>query len=463
VCYTWLAAGQDLEEVRALDAMVRRRQPQYFITRTTNYWRAWLGKEDVDFGGLPHQVEHVYRRSMLILRTQVDNRGGIIAANDSDLTFLVHGQESYSYVWPRDGAYIANALDKAGYAYLATGFYNFCNDVIHRDPAQRRDEPHQDQAYMLHKYTPDKLVASNWMARVDEEGSFRPPIQEDETALIPWAIWQHYLKFRDIEALASWFRPLLIQSGNFMVEFRESHTKLPAPSYDLWEERVGIYSYTVATVWAGLNAAANAAELFGEVADADRFRHAATEIKEACEAYLYDDKLGRFLKRISVNSRGDVEPDSTVDVSLYALWYFGMFDPNDPRIVRTMNAIVDRLSCQTDIGGLARYEGDEYHWDPDLQDQRDKIPGNPWIISTLWLAQYQIATARTREDLKQVLAALEWVCARALPSGVLPEQIHPLTGEHLSVSPLTWSHATVVAVVQDYLERYEALESNPLE
>ena len=458
VCHTWLAAGQDLEEVRALDAMVRRREPQYLITRTTNYWRAWLGKEDIDFHGLPHAVEYLYRRSLLILRTQVDNRGGIIAANDSDLSFLVYGQESYSYVWPRDGAYIANALDKAGYAYLATRFYNFCNDVIHRDPAQRNDEPHQDQAYMLQKYTPDKLVASNWMAMVDEEGSFRPPIEEDETALIPYAVWQHYLKYRDIEALAPWFRPLLIQAANFMVAFRESHTKLPAPSYDLWEERVGIYSYTVATVWAGLNAAANAADLFGEAADAERFRHAAAEIKGACETYLYDDKLGRFLKRISVNSKGEVEPDSTVDVSLYALWYFGMFDPNDPRIVGTMNAIVDRLSCQTDIGGLARYEGDEYHWDPALQDQRNKIPGNPWIISTLFLAQYQIATARSVEDLKQVLSALEWVCARALPSGVLPEQIHPLTGEHLSVAPLTWSHAMVVAVVHEYLEKYAALQ-----
>ncbi len=38
------------------------------------------------------------------------------------------------------------------------------------------------------------------------------------------------------------------------------------------------------------------------------------------------------------------------------------------------------------------------------------------------------------------------------------EQIHPLTGEHLSVSPLTWSHATVVTVVQDYLEKYKALQ-----
>ena len=67
-----------------MDAQVRRREPQYFIDRTMNYWKAWLEKEDVDYRDLPHEIVHLYRRSLLILRTQVDNRGGIIAANDSD-------------------------------------------------------------------------------------------------------------------------------------------------------------------------------------------------------------------------------------------------------------------------------------------------------------------------------------------------------------------------------------------
>ena len=49
VAYTWMAAGRDLEQVRALDLAVRTRGPQYFITRTMNYWQAWLDKEDIDF------------------------------------------------------------------------------------------------------------------------------------------------------------------------------------------------------------------------------------------------------------------------------------------------------------------------------------------------------------------------------------------------------------------------------
>ena len=36
---------------------------------------------------------------------------------------------------------------------------------------------------------------------------------------------------------------------------------------------------------------------------------------------------------------------------------------------------------------------------------------------------------------------------------MLPEQINPLTGESLSVSPLTWSHATYIATAQRILRR----------
>ena len=51
----------------------------------------------------------------------------------------------------------------------------------------------------------------------------------------------------------------------------------------------------------------------------------------------------------------------------------------------------------------------------------------------------------------------EWTHKMALPSGVLPEQFHPVSGEHLSVSPLTWSHAMLVAAVGEYIQKYEEL------
>ena len=441
VFYTWLVAGRDNDDVRRHNFVISRRKPQYFVNRTINFWRAWVSKEEIDFHDLPKKVRELYKRSLLIVRTHIDEQGGIVAGNDSDLTALANGFESYSYVWPRDGAYIANALDKAGYAYLAANFYDFCADVIYTDqsPWQVQGVGY-DEGYMLHKYTPDRRLASNWMPLVDDEGNRHLPIQEDETALIPYCLWQHYVKFRDFENLKRWFLPLIIQTGNFMSNFREKTTRLPAPSFDLWEEE-----------------RANCGEMFGEESDALRYRRAAAEIKEACEIHLYDEGRGRFLKSITVKNGEIVGRNHDIDASLYGLWYFGMFEPSDPRLVSTMTAIEEKLLCRTEIGGMARYVGDKYHWDSDLDDRRGEIPGNPWFICALWIAQYRIAGARSPEDLKSALPWIEWVCSRALPSGALAEQLNPATGLPVGVSPLTWSHATLIATVQEYIEKYESM------
>ncbi|MFM8552151.1 MAG: glycoside hydrolase family 15 protein, partial [Nitrospiraceae bacterium] len=93
------------------------------------------------------------------------------------------------------------------------------------------------------------------------------------------------------------------------------------------------------------------------------------------------------------------------------------------------------------------------------QQSRDvaNVPGNPWFICTLWLAQWTIATAVKREDLKPAADILMWCAKHGLASGVLAEQVHPETHAPLSVSPLTWSHATFVATVQEYLAKRRTL------
>ena len=58
------------------------------------------------------------------------------------------------------------------------------------------------------------------------------------------------------------------------------------------------------------------------------------------------------------------------------------------------------------------------------------------------------------------MGLLEWCCHRAGESGVLAEQFHPHTGEPLSVSPLTWSHATFVIVVMEYLQKLQKVRTS---
>ncbi len=69
--------------------------------------------------------------------------------------------------------------------------------------------------------------------------------------------------------------------------------------------------------------------------------------------------------------------------------------------------------------------------------------------------------AQSPTDLSRGLELIEWAARHARPSGVMAEQLHPHTGEPLSVSPLTWSQAAYVMAVEEYLERERRLTACP--
>ena len=444
--YYWMCAAKIWEGswdgAKELNAKVVSRGPESFLARTRAYWKLWVGKEPIDFASLPPRVVDLYKRSLLVVRTQIDQDGGILAANDSDITQFA--RDTYSYVWPRDGALVAHALDLAGYPELSMRFFKFCADVI------------SPGGYLLHKYNPDKSLASSWHPWVGQLGAAELPIQEDETALVVWALWRHFRRYRNIEEVKPLYGRLVKRAAEFMAKYREPHTGLPAPSYDLWEERRGILSFTCAAVYAGLTAAAEFAHAFGDVELAEGWTRAAMEIRQGMDNYLFRPELGRFARMINVSADGQVEVDPVLDASLYGLFAFDAYPADDPRIKATMWAVRDRLWIKTDVGGVARYENDYYHR---VEGDADKVPGNPWFICTMWLAQFAIAKAKRPEELAEAVEILEWVASRTLPSGVLAEQVHPYSNAPLSVSPLTWSHATVVMCVQEYLEKLEELES----
>ncbi|MFN8632151.1 MAG: glycoside hydrolase family 15 protein, partial [Chloroflexota bacterium] len=187
-----------------------------------------------------------------------------------------------------------------------------------------------------------------------------------------------------------------------------------------------------------------------------RYRSVARDMRAGMDRYLWSAKHGRFLRMIVPRDDGTFEEDSTIDASLYGAFAFGAYPADDPRVMSTMKAVKDRLWVKAPSGGVARYENDYYHR---VSDDIANVAGNPWFICTLWLAQHAIAKATTKAELDEALPILEWVAAHALPSGVLAEQVHPVTDAPLSVSPLTWSHATVVMCVVEYLEALERLSS----
>ena len=429
--FYWIAVGTSQGEVANLNSLVTRRTPQVYLDYTANYWRVWVNKNDKDLTGLPPVVADLYKRSLLIVHTQIDYGGAVLAANDHDVT--ERATDHYSYLWTRDGAFVSNALDLAGYSHLTRKFFDFCGKIVHKD------------GYFLQKYNPDGTLASGWHASWDinrQEKVF--PIQEDETALILWALWDHYDRYRDIEFAHRLYRKLTIPCADFLDSFRDPATGLPKPSWNLWEDRHGVHTFTCATVVAGLKAAANFAVLFAEYDTAERYRAAAEQVVAAMREHLYSNELGRFLRSLQSSGDGQFVPDPTVDASVFAVFYLGCLPADDEMVVKTMESIRTYLTVE---GGIARFQHDGY------MRVSDKIIGNPWFICTLWMADYYIASARSEDDLKPAMKIIEWVVERALPSGVLAEQFDPLTRTHVSVSPLTWSHSTFIATACNYLTK----------
>jgi glucoamylase len=442
--FYWICAGRTDAEVHALHERVQSEGPAHLLARSGSHWYTWVNKgakPAVDLDDLPDEILDLYRRSLLVVATQCDRGGAVIAANDSDIVW--GHNDHYSYMWMRDSAFVCDAMDRAGFPELTRRFLLLAKDVI------------RDDGYFLHKYNPDGSAAPLWQPWI-RNGKPQLPIQEDETALVIWLVARHYERTRDLELLRDVYERLVVSAADFLVRFRNPETNLPLPSYDLWEERFGVFTFTCATVWAGLTAAAELANLFNEQERHATYLKAAADLRDAMKKHFWLEEEGRFARGyVDSDAAANIfELDRTVDASAFAMFYFGVFPPESAVVEGTMRAIREKLWVQTDIGGVARYENDEYHR---IYDEGSRVPGNPWILCTLWLAEHVIATAATVEELQSALDLVRWARARATPAMILPEQVDPHSGEPLSVAPLTWSHAQVISVVHEYLESLHRL------
>ncbi len=435
----WITAGKTIQEVKKLHYYILKKSPAHLMETTQDFWHAWVNKPEVDFRGLNHEIINLFKKSLLFIKVHSDNRGGIIASSDAEM--LQYGRDTYGYIWPRDAAFAALALDKTGYFEVTKRFFEFSNDVL------------SEGGYFLHKYLPDQALGSSWHPWI-KNGQKQMPIQEDETALVLYTLFKHYELTKDLEFIEHVYNSLIKKSAQFLFDYRDATTKLPHPSYDLWEQSYGTSTFTAAAVAAALNAAGQFAKILGKEPDEEKYAAASREVKDAILKYLYNEKENYFYKLIEVKDE-KILHDNTIDISsLYGVFNFGILDIDDEMIKKSVATAETRLLCKTATGGFARYEGDNYY------RVSGDVPGNPWFVTTLWYAQYLIRSAKSEKDLKKAEEWLNWTAKHATSAGILSEQLHPHTGKPLSAGPLTWSHAEFVNTVMQYLDKLKEIKKS---
>ena len=395
------------------------------IDNARAYWHQWLHTAAEHLKDMSPEHQNAIRKSLMVIKAHADKRGGVIASCDSSIYNF--GRDYYSYVWPRDGAYAMWPLIRLGYTDEPRRFFSFCRDIIHPD------------GYLMHKYQPDRSIGSTWHPLLHGKRS-ELAIQEDETAIVVYMLGEYYEASQDDEFVESMYTTFIQPAANFMTEFRDAATKLPHASYDLWEEKFSTSTYTTAITMRALKTAADLAEAFEFPDDAAKWRDAAAEIAANCHV-LYDEARGSLRKGYLLLEDGSLQFDNVLDVSSgYGPLMFATEAFGSQAIRSTFKVIESDLLGKSPSGGSPRYEHDNY-----FAVAGGQYLGNPWFVTTLWIAQYYLQLARNPDAEKLV----EWTLKHTLLSGVLSEQIDPKDGAPLSVTPLVWSHAELINTLLD--------------
>ena len=420
----WIIAADSQFDAQKIHQKIKK---QGFLNRleaTREHWRQWLS---IAANGL-HMTDNTYleltKKSLMIIKSHMDKRGGIIASCDSSI--YNYGRDYYSYVWPRDGAFVIWPLIRLGYRDEPKAFFGFCRDILTKD------------GYLMHKYQPDKSIGSTWHPMLHGRRS-ELAIQEDESAIVIFMLHQYLLITGDQDFAHGLYDTLIEPIATFLSEFIDEETGLPHASYDLWEEKFGTSTYTTAVTYRALLCAAEFAERFEFPDDAVRWKQAAARIEQNVMV-LVDPETNVLRKGLLYDHDNGLTFDNTLDASsFYGVQVFDLPFTDANILHATLEAMDERLFNKSPSGGMTRYEGDSYF------SVSNDYPGNPWIITTLWYAQFCVRIGKTDEAHKY----LDWVQQKALSSGVLPEQIDPETSTPLSVTPLVWSHAEFINTVLD--------------
>ena len=426
----WITAGMSTREALYIHKQVKNQGVQTRLHKTAEWWNEWLTPARSVANKLPESHRSMFIESVMIMKSQIDKRGAIIASTDSSM--LNYSRDAYAYSWPRDGAYVVWPLIRMGYYDEAYRFFSFCQKGLH------------PSGYLYHKYRADGAIGSSWHPYI-HDGEVAPPIQEDETALVVFVFAQFYQLTKNNTLIKDFYSSMIKPMADFMADYIEPKTGLPRPSYDLWEENFLTTTYTTSLTYGALIAASELANIAGDKESAVKWQAAAEDIHTAAQNHLYNKERGAFYKGIRVLN-DEIIRDETLDSSaLYGAFMYGLFPITSPEITSALKVHREVFGTSRNAPGVPRYENDTY------RRTNEGSLGNWWHITTLWNAQYHI----DQDDTASAYSILDWVQAHATGTGMLGEQVDTVTNESIAPVPLTWSHAEYVSTLIDLIGKTE--------
>jgi glycosidase len=348
-----------------------------------------------------------YARSVLTIAQLTDRSGALLAAPAVDARY--RGSGGYGYSWPRDGAFIAHALDVAGERGASRAFYEW---ILKLQP---------ESGIWDQRYFADGQPAPSWAAH-----------QLDETGAVLWGL-DHHIRVTDSPALVAPGLAAAVRAFQGVSRLA-SETGWPPVTQNLWEDQDATHLYTLAALLAAATAWATRARDIDDREAAALLVRCEVELRAALDAWPTDRKTGALARAVVPGRGRKPVPDFTPDASLLGLSVpFGVLPVDDPRLQATVHAIEKDLVKSS--GRVRRYRGDGYRG------------GNPWPLFSLWLAWHYLRAGQERDALK----LYDRVLVDRTPAGLFAEQVDARSGEARWVVPLAWAHAWFLEVTHAML------------
>ncbi|HEY0848055.1 MAG TPA: glycoside hydrolase family 15 protein [Noviherbaspirillum sp.] len=347
-----------------------------FFERTRRWWQDWTNRMRS-----PYELDAQTVRSTITLKSLTFERtGAIVAATTTSLPEWIGGERNWDYrfSWIRDSVFTVRALNELGFVTEADRFHQFIQRSAAGDADQMQIMYGVDGKRRLTEIELHTLEGYRGSRPVRIGNGAASQSQLDVYGELLEMAWEWHASGHGTEP--DYWAFLVDVVEMVCRRWREA-------DHGIWEVRGAPRHFVHSKVmcWAALNRGVLLAQENGLDAPVDHWIAVREELRATIEREGYDARRGVFVQAFG---------NAYLDSALLLLPRVGFVAFDDPRMLRTVDAICDALDHK---GLLLRY------------NSPDGLPGpeGVFIPCTFWLVMclaHQGKTAQARRYYENALA-----------------------------------------------------------